>query len=51
MPNRQRIIEIMKELDMNTNNESLVLNVMIIYVQAQRDLLHEQVLERNNDKV
>jgi len=37
-----RIKELMIEQGMDTSNEMLVLDITIIYVQAQRDLLVQQ---------
>lgn len=38
----------MKENGLNINDALLVINVTIIYVQAQRDLLQEQINEKKD---
>jgi len=39
---QERVKELMIEQGLDTSNELLILNITIIYVQAQRDLLIEQ---------
>ncbi len=46
MKTENRIIQIMKEEGMDTNDELLVVNVTLVYHMAQRDLLKEQMARK-----
>jgi hypothetical protein len=50
MTTDERVVEIMKENNMNTKDNLLVMNCAIIYVTAQRDLLVEQVNQQKETK-
>ena len=43
----KRILELMKENKLNINDEKLRIDLAIIYTEAQRDLLKEQIQEIN----
>jgi len=42
----KRILELMKENKLNPNDEKLRIDLAIIYTEAQRDLLKEQIEDK-----
>jgi len=42
---KNRVIEIMKSEGMDTTNQKLVLNLCILYLQAQNDYIKQQMQE------
>jgi len=48
MDTKKRVIEIMKENNMDVNNKILVIDFSILYITAQRDLLAQQLEEMKN---